>query len=505
MAQIGRQAAQGLAYAHASGIVHRDIKPSNLLLDHAGVVWIADFGLAKGDDEGLTQTGDILGTLRYMAPERFRGEGDARADIYALGLTLYELLTLRPAFDSSDRLEADRADQERGAAAAPIHRCPDPAGPGDDRPQGDREGPRERGTSRPRRWPRTSGGSSPTSRSGPARSAPAERYWRWARRNPAIAVLGGVLTALLVAVAVGSMVAASYFRSLAGSRRRRSARCHDRARQGSAKREGRTLGRYRSNIAAASGALQLQNSGAARIALEDAPKEHRNWEWQYLHSQLDGASLVLPVPGGKIRSLVLSPSGRQIAVCCFDHNEVYLYDVATGRLEAVLRGHSAPATSVAYRPDGKQVATGGNDQTIRLWDPATGEQTALLKAEVAPPNLDREPLVAYNADGSRIASAGFKVGREHSTSRDRRGVGTSRLWDATTGKEIAVLAKWQEGTRPVAFSPDGKRVAVGSGEYVHLCDAVTGRRLAVLGPHPKAVDATGLQSGWQADCVFAGP
>ena len=89
----------------ARGIVHRDIKPSNLLLDTAGVVWITDFGLAKADDDGLTATGDILGTLRYMAPERFRGEGDARADVYALGLTLYELLTLRPAFDSPDRLQ----------------------------------------------------------------------------------------------------------------------------------------------------------------------------------------------------------------------------------------------------------------------------------------------------------------------------------------------------------------------------------------------------------------
>jgi hypothetical protein len=87
VAQIGRQTAQGLAYAHCRGIVHRDIKPSNLLLDTAGVVWITDFGLAKADDDGLTATGDILGTLRYMAPERFRGEGDARADIYALGLT----------------------------------------------------------------------------------------------------------------------------------------------------------------------------------------------------------------------------------------------------------------------------------------------------------------------------------------------------------------------------------------------------------------------------------
>ena len=115
---------RGLAYAHASGIVHRDIKPSNLLLDNEGVVWIADFGLAKADDDGLTHTGDILGTLRYMAPERFRGEGDARADIYALGLTLYELLTLRPAFDSSDRLKLIEQIKTEEPPQAPGPRSP---------------------------------------------------------------------------------------------------------------------------------------------------------------------------------------------------------------------------------------------------------------------------------------------------------------------------------------------------------------------------------------------
>jgi hypothetical protein len=103
-ARIGRQAADALAYAHARGVIHRDIKPSNLLLDTEGMIWITDFGLAKVEEDGLTQTGDLLGTLRYMAPERFRGQGDARADIYALGLTLYELMLLRPAFAAADRL-----------------------------------------------------------------------------------------------------------------------------------------------------------------------------------------------------------------------------------------------------------------------------------------------------------------------------------------------------------------------------------------------------------------
>ena len=105
VARIGRQAAEGLAHAHARGIIHRDVKPSNLLLDMAGVVWITDFGLAKTGDNSLTTTGDIVGTLRYMAPERFKGECDERTDVYGLGLTLYELLVLRPAFAERDRLQ----------------------------------------------------------------------------------------------------------------------------------------------------------------------------------------------------------------------------------------------------------------------------------------------------------------------------------------------------------------------------------------------------------------
>jgi serine/threonine protein kinase/tetratricopeptide (TPR) repeat protein len=104
VADIGIQVASALNYAHAKGVFHRDIKPGNLMLDAQGTVWITDFGLAMVvEAERLSHPGDLLGTLRFMAPEHFNGEHDARSDIYSLGLTLYELLALRPAFQELSR------------------------------------------------------------------------------------------------------------------------------------------------------------------------------------------------------------------------------------------------------------------------------------------------------------------------------------------------------------------------------------------------------------------
>ncbi len=119
VARIGLQVADALSYAHSQGTLHRDIKPANLLLDGQGVVWVTDFGLAKAIEESnLTHTGDVVGTLQYMAPEQFYGEYDTRTDIYCLGLTLYELLTLRPAFTGNNRSGLMHQVTE-GRAAAP--------------------------------------------------------------------------------------------------------------------------------------------------------------------------------------------------------------------------------------------------------------------------------------------------------------------------------------------------------------------------------------------------
>ena len=103
VARLGLQAADALHYAHSQGTLHRDIKPANLLLDTQGILWLADFGLAKAaQSEDISLSSDVVGTLRYMAPEQFRGQTDVRSDLYSLGLTLYELLTLRSAYQESD-------------------------------------------------------------------------------------------------------------------------------------------------------------------------------------------------------------------------------------------------------------------------------------------------------------------------------------------------------------------------------------------------------------------
>jgi serine/threonine protein kinase len=203
VALIGVQVAEALDYAHRQGTLHRDIKPSNLLLDGQGTVWITDFGLAKAaDSDDLTHTGDIVGTVRYMAPERFEGRCDARSDVYSLGLTLYELLARRPAFEKSDRAELIRQVTHE---EPPRLRALDPTIPRDLETVAHKAIEREPG----RRYPDAAALAADLRRfveGRPIRArrvSPLEYAWRWCRRNPAVA---GLAAAAFLAMALGTAV-----------------------------------------------------------------------------------------------------------------------------------------------------------------------------------------------------------------------------------------------------------------------------------------------------------
>jgi WD40 repeat protein len=466
VAHIGRQVAAGLSYAHARGIVHRDIKPSNLLLDTQGVVWITDFGLAKASDDGLTQTGDILGTVRYMAPERFRGEGDGRADVYALGLTLYELLTLRPAFDSPDRLKLI---EQIKAEEPPRPRALDSRIPRDletivlkaiakdpkDRyASGDALGEDLRRflTDEPIRARRVGA---------------LERAWIWARRRPAAAAL--LLVSGLAALAlVGAAVALSYNMRLEAKNvqlAQASAETDRALVQAKHALDDAEFQRYFRHIAQAAAGWREGNMVEVEKLLDDCPPVRRSWEWHYLKRLCHTDLLTLRGHSDAVSGLAYSPDGTRLASASWD-DTVRVWDVFTGQ-EALppLRGHTADVCAVAYSPDGRKLASASYDLTVRVWDAVTGQ-------EVLPPlrGHTRPVLsVAFSPDGRRLVSGGASSGTAGDLS--------VRLWDVTTGKEVTLsFFKGQNDTvYSVAYSPDGRWFAAAHpGSHLRVWDAATG-------------------------------
>jgi WD40 repeat protein/serine/threonine protein kinase len=443
VARLGLQVAEALAYAHEQGTLHRDIKPSNLLLDSHGTVWVTDFGLAKASaDSDLTHTGDVVGTIRYMAPERFAGRCDARSDVYALGLTLYELLAKRPAFAADDRnallrevtlsqpvrlrriSRAIPRDLEtiifKAIEKDPGHRYDSAADLAEDlrRYSQDRPIAARRVTS-------------------------VERLVRWGRRNPLVAALLTAIFLLLATVAsvTSKLYVETRYRAIEEERAR------EQALQANATLETKQtiLERllYATSLKAAQSAWESDNAGLCRDMLENVrPRGNtldlRGFEWHFWRRRFRPAIRTLPGYDKPVCSVAASRDGSRIAAGGFD-GTVLIWNADSGKLLIRLAG-SDIVHAVAFKPDAQQIAAACADGIIRVWSTADGRLLHGLDG-----HQGRVWNVAFAPDGRRLASAGAD--------------GTTRLWDTESGALLQTHRGKVTRRRNVAFSPDGTSFA----------------------------------------------
>ncbi len=332
-ASLGIQAADALEHAHQVGIVHRDIKPSNLMVDTAGHLWITDFGLATGNTfTGPTMTGDVLGTLRYMSPEQASGERrilDGRTDVYSLGVTLYELVTLQPAFPAENRQELlghianaeplpphqlnPRTPREletiilKAMAKEPASRYDSSRELADDLRRFLADEPiRAR---RPSLW---------------ARSA------KWSRRHrPVVWSAMSLLVVTTVLAIVGVVLIARERREAIGQR-------DEAQRQREEVRRREVTQRRHLNVANVQWAWKAWHSGkleqaAAYLAQQlPAPGEEdtRSFAWHYLWRLCHSSYQVLDGHSGAVYSLAFSPDGKTLLSGGADHKVIH-WDIAT--------------------------------------------------------------------------------------------------------------------------------------------------------------------------------
>jgi serine/threonine protein kinase/WD40 repeat protein len=499
VARVGLQVAEALEYAHLQGTIHRDVKPSNILLDFHGVAWVTDFGLAKAaEDENLTHTGDLVGTIRYMAPERFRGVCDAGSDVYGLGLALYELLALRAAFDACERerllYQVSHVDPPRlggvnpdvpsdletivhkAIEKDPAHRYLTAADLAEDL--------RRFLEDRPIRARRVSS---------------TERLTRWARRNPGLATLGtalaGMLTLVVIVIAAADLrLRRQHSETMFQLRRAEHAEgdamnklldsyvAHARA-----SRRTQFAGRRFEGLRAIARAVPLSHGNASRLELRNEaiaclalPDLQLRDPWpvsgedgfpgvdfdpvtgRIARGTRDGTvhvrsaedpDDVVHLPGNGLRAVFVrfSPDGRYLAVKHEERGKVRLAVWEVGRAAKILDvPEGMCADALDFHPDGGTVAAGRRDGSIVLYDLADGRFLRRLAPGGVPQTLRFDP------SGHRIAVVSPDSRESVQVRRACDGV-VEASWELTG---LGYSVDWHPDGRWLAMGADDGRIRI---------------------------------------------
>ncbi len=521
VARIGAQVADALEYAHKQGVIHRDIKPQNLLLDARGDVWITDFGLAKlAEADDLSLSRELVGTMRFMAPERFRGVTGPQGDVYSLGATLYELLTLNPAF----------AERDQARLSEQILRQPPPSLRSIDRriPR-DLETLVQKALAKDSRDRFASAGELADElrrylESRPIRSRPVglpERLWRWGKRSPGQAAAVLAAAGLLVLVAIGSSMAAWKFHGdrlrILNAERETSSNLFDSRKnlyqsllaQAQAQRLSRRVAQRFESLRALEQAVaiahdlelpahefdRLRDEAIANLALPDLKETglviRRRPEviraafdstiTRYALRFKDGTIQVRRVADDAeiarfhgrgdrdISAFSLSPDGRYLAATDFPGFALTVWDIEENHVAVNDPGPARAWRFAQFSADSRRIALSNNERDLVLvYDLASRRETGRFRV----PNGDN---FAFRGDGAQIAV--LQKGPERSACRIVE-VKSGRVVRTITPPGAATACEW---------SPDGATLATAClDNKIYLWDAASGTRRATLEGHTNA-------------------